>query len=215
MIVFELTAFTESAEIVASEALAARGHSGEDTRRAGRIVPAEKVPACTTNSEAGGDSAWTQTKRAKDVSVRNMYILASEETFENYCDLIGWLARAQSGFIRCLDAPLEYPVNFILDHGTCLCLMENKPKSNDSDDSEVRRREMKTFIRALTGISFKFATIWVVVLEGDRSQLMDASLFADLCQALSEFPTQVDIICFNTLRIYTIRVAVMHEGRRC
>jgi hypothetical protein len=86
--------------------------------------------------------------------------------------------------IQCVSAPLESPLAFIVDEITGICLL--------FDELFTSRERLKTFLRKLTSLVFKFNTIWLVIVSLDEMKVPH-DIFASLCQSLTQFPCSVEI----------------------
>jgi hypothetical protein len=105
--------------------------------------------------------------------------------------------------IRCVDAPLESPLAFIVDEMTGICLLFYEILSS--------RENLKAYLRKLTSLAFKFNILWLVIVSPDDVTLPQ-DLFASLCQALSHFPCSVEIRYCRHLSVASLVHKLCHEA---
>jgi hypothetical protein len=108
--------------------------------------------------------------------------------------------------ISCVDYPLGYPLAYILDSTTCICIMR-LPIGTGHDP---QFGELKHFVKYLTQQAFKWSTIWLVVIDDANDDSSDENKSSRISQTGAQIVNPFLLQLYRTLARFPITVATRY-----
>lgn len=114
--------------------------------------------------------------------------------------------------IRCIDAPLEYPISFIIDEVTGICILSSTILQLQSKDY------LKQYIKKLTSLVFKFNILWLLIIHENDNQnhhnfiQTSNEIYGMLYQSLTQFPCLIEVRFTSNLTLPSIIYQICEES---
>ena len=172
------------------------------------LKPSHSPPPLTTPTAHSTTSpplitpALTGTHKAGRMD--GLQVLVSEHLMENRPSLLALLS-ANHG-ITSLDCPLEQPLAMVVDVAVGVVVVDLQ--------QVIDRATLKSFIRQLTTLTFKFKRLWVVVEEprgvGPNATLAAAGM-ASLFSSISQFRLDIVVRSSNASALPAMLFAVCND----